>query len=235
MPQTIQLTAADGAVFPAYVAHPVGTPKGAIVVLQEIFGVNAHMRAVADGYAAAGYLAVAPATFTRVKSGAGLGVELGYVDPDRTEGFGYKAAVEALPAPGVLQDIQATIDYAAQASGGKVGVVGYCWGGLLTWRAACLLKGLSAAVPYYGGGMTGPAEAARQATVPVLAHFGELDQHIPLATVLAFKAAQPGVRVETYDADHGFNCDHRGAYNEPASQLARERTLAFFAEHLTVS
>ena len=237
MTQTIQLTAADGTTFPAYVAQPTGAPKGAIVVLQEIFGVNAHIRAVADGYAAAGYLAVAPATFTRVKPGVepdvGLGVELGYTEADMKEGFGYKAAVEALPAPGVLQDIQATIDYAAQASGGKVGVVGYCWGGLLTWRAACLLTGLSAAVPYYGGGMTGPAEAARQPTVPVLAHFGELDQHIPLATVLAFKAAQPQVRVETYDADHGFNCDHRGAYNAPAAQLARERTLAFFAEHLS--
>ncbi len=233
MTQTVQLTAADGTTFPAYVAQPTGTPKGAIVVLQEIFGVNAHIRAVADGYAAAGYLAVAPATFTRVKSGAGLGVELGYGDADRTEGFGYKGAVEALPAPGVLQDIQASIDYAAQTSGGKVGVVGYCWGGLLTWRAACLLTGLSAAVPYYGGGMTGPAEAARQPTVPVLAHFGELDTHILLATVLAFKAAQPKVRVETYDANHGFNCDHRGAYNAAAAQLARQRTLAFFASHLS--
>ena len=233
MPKTIQLTAADGTTFPAYVAQPTGTPKGAIVVLQEIFGVNAHIRAVTDGYAAAGYLAVAPATFTRVKPGAGLGVELGYTEADMKEGFGYKAAVEALSAPGVLQDIQAAIDYAAQASGGKkVGVVGYCWGGLLTWRAACLLKGLSAAVPYYGGGMTGPAEAARQPTVPVLAHFGELDTHIPLATVLAFKAAQPQVRVETYDANHGFNCDHRGAYNAAAAQLARERTLAFLTEHL---
>lgn len=232
MTNTIQLTAADGTTFPAYVAQPTGTPKGAVVVLQEIFGVNAHIRAVADGYAAAGYLAVAPATFTRVRPGVGLGVELGYDEADRKEGFGYKAAAEALPAPGVLQDIQAAIDYAAQTSGGKVGVVGYCWGGLLTWRAACTLKGLSAAVPYYGGGMTGLAEAARQPQVPVLAHFGELDQHIPLATVLAFKTAQVGVRVETYDADHGFNCDHRGAYNAPAAQLARERTLAFFAEHL---
>ncbi len=228
MTQTIQLTAADGTTFPAYVAQPTGTPKGAIVVLQEIFGVNAHIRAVADGYAAAGYLAVAPATFTRAKPN----VELGYTEADQKEGFGYKAAIEALPAPGVMQDIQAAIDYAAQASGGKVGVVGYCWGGLLTWRAACLLKGLSAAVPYYGGGMTGPVESARQPTVPVLAHFGELDTHILLDTVLAFKAAQPKVRVETYDANHGFNCDHRGAYNATAAQLARERTLAFFAEHL---
>src|SRR5690606_20249526 len=135
--------------FPAYVAEPEGKAKGAVVVLQEIFGVNAHIRAVADGYAKAGYLAVAPATFSRVGK---ADVEMGYTADDMKEGQALKAAVEALPAPGVQADIQAAIDHAAQA--GKVGIVGYCWGGLLTWRAASLAKGLSAAVPYYGGGMT---------------------------------------------------------------------------------
>lgn len=222
----IELKAADGFVFPAYVAQPAGTPKGGVVVLQEIFGVNSHIRAVADGYAAQGYLAVAPATFHRVKPG----VELGYQPDDMTAGFGLKTAVEALPAPGVLQDIQAAIDHAAQA--GKVGIVGYCWGGLLTWRAACSLKGLSAAAPYYGGGVTTPEEAARQPQVPVLAHFGDQDHWIPLDTVEAFKAAQPGVTVHVYQANHGFNCDQRGSYNEAAAKLARERTLAFFAQHV---
>lgn len=222
----IELKAADGFVFPAYVAQPTGTPKGGVVVLQEIFGVNSHIRAVADGYAAQGYLAVAPATFHRVKPG----VELGYQPDDMTAGFGLKTAVEALPAPGVLQDIQAAIDHAAQA--GKVGIVGYCWGGLLTWRAACSLKGLSAAAPYYGGGVTTPEEAARQPQVPVLAHFGDQDHWIPLDTVEAFKAAQPGVTVHVYQANHGFNCDQRGSYNEAAATLARERTLAFFAQHV---
>ena len=222
----IELKAADGFVFPAYVAQPAGTPKGGVVVLQEIFGVNSHIRAVADGYAAQGYLAVAPATFHRVKPG----VELGYQPDDMTAGFGLKTAVEALPAPGVLQDIQAAIDHAAQA--GKVGIVGYCWGGLLTWRAACSLKGLSAAAPYYGGGVTTPEEAARKPLVPVLAHFGDQDHWIPLDTVEAFKAAQPGVTVHVYQANHGFNCDQRGSYNEAATKLARERTLAFFAQHV---
>jgi carboxymethylenebutenolidase len=222
----IELKAADGFVFPAYVAQPAGTPKGGVVVLQEIFGVNSHIRAVADGYAAQGYLAVAPATFHRVKPG----VELGYQPDDMTAGFGLKTAVEALPAPGVLQDIQAAIDHAAQA--GKVGIVGYCWGGLLTWRAACSLKGLSAAAPYYGGGVTTPEEAARKPLVPVLAHFGDQDHWIPLDTVEAFKAAQPGVTVHVYQANHGFNCDQRGSYNEAAAKLARERTLAFFAQHV---
>jgi carboxymethylenebutenolidase len=222
------LTAADGFSFPAYVAQPAGTPRGAVVVLQEIFGVNAHIRAVADGYAAAGYLAVAPSTFHRVKPG----VELGYAEADMNEGFGYKLAVEALPAPGVMADIQAAIDHAAQAGGGKVGIVGYCWGGLLTWRAACTLSGLAAAVPYYGGGVTSPEEVARQPRVPVLAHFGEQDRWIPLDTVQAFRAAQPGVEVQVYAAHHGFNCDHRGAWDAAAAALARERTLAFFARHV---
>ena len=222
----VDLTAADGFVFPAYVAEPAGKPKGAIVVVQEIFGVNAHIRAVADGYAAQGYLAVAPATFHRVQPG----VELGYTEADMKTGFGYKTAVEALPAPGVLQDLQAAVDYAARA--GKVGIVGYCWGGLLTWRAAEQLNGLAAAVPYYGGGMTAGDEPARKPKVPVLAHFGDQDHWIPLDTVEAFKAAQPGVEVHVYAANHGFNCDHRASYNQPAAALALQRTLAFFARHV---
>ena len=222
----VDLTAADGFVFPAYVAEPAGKPKGAIVVVQEIFGVNAHIRAVADGYAAQGYLAVAPATFHRVQPG----VELGYTEDDMKVGFGYKTAVEALPAPGVLQDIQAAVNHAARA--GKVGIVGYCWGGLLVWRAAEAVTGLSAAVSYYGGGMTAGDEPARKPQVPVLAHFGDQDHWIPLDTVEAFKAAQPGVEVHVYAANHGFNCDHRASYNQPAAVLALERTLAFFARHV---
>ncbi|MDO9253157.1 MAG: dienelactone hydrolase family protein [Hydrogenophaga sp.] len=225
MGQFINLTAADGFTFPAYVAQPAGKPRGGLVVLQEIFGVNAHIRAVADGYAADGYVVVAPSTFHRVKTG----VELGYAEADMQAGMALKAAVEALPAPGVMSDIQAAIDHAAQA--GKVGILGYCWGGLLTWRAASVLNGLSAAVPYYGGGMTTEAEAARQPKVPVMAHFGEQDHWIPLDSVRAFQKAQPGVTVHVYAANHGFNCDHRGAWNAEAAQLARERTLAFLAQH----
>jgi carboxymethylenebutenolidase len=221
-----QLQAADGPAFPAYVARPAGPARGAVVVLQEIFGVNAHIRAVADGYAAQGYLAVAPSTFHRVKAD----VNLGYSPDDMSAGIALKGQVEALPAPGVLPDIQAAIDHAAQA--GKVGIVGYCWGGLLTWRAACLLQGLSAAVPYYGGGTTTPAEIARTPRVPVLAHFGERDHWIPLEGVQALQKAHPGIEVHVYAADHGFNCDQRGSYDAAAAPLARERTLAFFAQHL---
>ena len=109
-------------------------------------------------------------------------------------------------------------------------MVGYCWGGLLAWRAACQLTGLVAAVPYYGGGMTTEAERNRQPGCPVLAHFADTDQHIPMDSVRAFQAAQPGVEVQVYPAHHGFNCDQRGAWNEAAASLARERTLAFLAQ-----
>ena len=222
----IELKSADGTQIPAYVAEPSGPPKGGVVVVQEIFGVNSHIRSVADGYAAQGYLAVAPATFQRVKPG----VELGYTQEDMGAGMALKTAAEALPAPGVMQDIQAAINHAAQA--GKVGIVGYCWGGLITWRAACLADGLSAAVPYYGGGVTTPDEIARKTKVPVLAHFGDQDHWITLDSVEAFKKAHPEVEVHVYHANHGFNCDQRGSYDEAAAKLARERTLAFFAKHL---
>jgi carboxymethylenebutenolidase len=226
MGHTATLTAADGFSFPAYVAEPAGSPQAGIVLLQEIFGVNSHIRSVADAYAAEGYRVVVPATFHRVRPD----VELGYSEVDMGQGFELKTAVEALPAPGVMQDIQAAIDEAAQA--GRVGIVGYCWGGLLTWRAACALSGLSAAVPYYGGGMTAGGEAASKPQVPVLAHFGDQDHWIPLDTVETFRQAQPQVEVHVYAANHGFNCDQRGSYNEAAAQLARQRTLAFFKQHL---
>jgi carboxymethylenebutenolidase len=226
MGQFTDLKAADGQAIPAYVAQPAGQAKGGIVVIQEIFGVNSHIRSVADGYAAQGYLAVAPSTFHRVKPG----VDLGYEQEDMAAGMALKTATEALPAPGVMQDIQAAIQHAAQA--GKVGIVGYCYGGLLTWRAACLLEGLSAAVPYYGGGVTTPDEIARKPKCPVMAHFGDQDHWISLESVEAFKKAHPEAEVHVYHANHGFNCDQRGSWNAEAAKLARERTLAFFAKHV---
>jgi carboxymethylenebutenolidase len=226
MGQFTELKAADGQMIPAYVAQPAGKPKGGIVVIQEIFGVNSHIQSVADLYAAQGYLAVAPAIFHRVKPD----VDLGYTSEDMAAGMALKTATEALPAPGVMQDIQAAINHAAQ--GGKVGIVGFCYGGLLAWRAACELTGLSAAVPYYGGGVTTPDEVKRKPKVPVLAHFGDKDKHISVESVEAFRKAQPGIEVQLYPADHGFNCDQRGSYDAEAAKLARERTLAFFAKHL---
>ena len=224
----IQLSAVDGTHIPAYVAQPETPAKAAVVVIQEIFGVNAHIREVADAYAKEGYLAIAPAMFHRAQAN----VELGYTDADMGTGMALKTAVESMPAPGAMQDIQAAIDHAHKACGGKVGIVGYCWGGLLTWRAACMLQGLSAAAPYYGGGVTTAVETARQARVPVMAHFAEEDKWIPMDSVEAFKAAHPQVQVFTYAAHHGFNCNHRGAWQAEAAALAKQRTLDFFKTNL---
>jgi carboxymethylenebutenolidase len=225
---TVRLKASDGFECPAYVAQPKGKPKGAVVVIQEIFGVNPHIREVADGYAAAGYFAIAPAMFHRAKHG----VELGYTPDDMQAGMALKAAIEALPDMAFMADVQAAVKYAQQTSGAKVGIVGYCWGGLLTWRAAALVQGLSAAVPYYGGGSTTSEEIARHPNCPVMAHYAKQDHWIGLDTVETFSKAHPEVAVHLYEADHGFNCDHRGSYQKVSADLARERTLAFFEEHL---
>lgn len=224
----VNLTAADGFAVPTWVARPAQAPRGAVVVLQEIFGVNAHIRDVAGRYAAAGYLALAPSTFARVQPG----VELGYSSADMSAGMALKAAAEALPGAGVLADIQAAIAHAGAQAPGKVGIVGFCWGGLLAWRAACALQGLAAAVCYYGGGMTDATETARTPRCPVLAHFGRKDAFIAEASVHRFAAAHPEVQVHLYDADHGFHCDQRGSYDAPSAATAHERTLAFFAQHL---
>ena len=228
MSETVQLKAQDGVTCPVYVARPAAKALGAVVVLQEIFGVNSHIRSVADGFAEQGYLALAPHAFQRVQPG----VELGYSAEDVAQGRTLKSAAEVLPAPGVMADIASAIAYGASSTGGKVAVVGYCWGGLLVWRSACALPGLSAAIAYYGGGMTADDEAQRQCLCPVMCHFGELDHAIPMDGVKAFALAQPRVEIHTYAAQHGFNCDQRGAYDAAATALARERTLGFLARHL---
>ncbi|MEO9103207.1 MAG: dienelactone hydrolase family protein [Burkholderiaceae bacterium] len=232
MSEQIDLKMPQGRPMPAYLARPAGgMATGAIVVLQEIFGVNAHIRAVADDFAAQGYLALAPALFDRLEPG----VELGYAPPDINAGRALKTAAEALPAPGVLAAIEAAISYAADANGAspvKVGVVGYCWGGLLSWRAACMLNGVAAAVTYYGGGMTTGADAQRTPKVPVMSHFGEQDSAIPNNSVDAFEKRHPTVQLYRYPAQHGFNCDQRGSFNAASAAKARDRTLAFFAQHL---
>jgi carboxymethylenebutenolidase len=221
----IQLKAADGHAFAAYVSEPQGAPRGAVVVLQEIFGVNGHIRSVADGYAQAGYLAVAPDMFSR----AAPGTQLGYTPEDVKAGGALKAQVEALGAA-ALQDIQAAVNHAA--AGGKVGTVGFCWGGLQSWRSACSVDGVSASVSYYGGGIAGATEIAKQPRVPVLAHFGDKDHLIPLADVESFRAAHPQAEVHLYSAGHGFNCEQRASWDADSAASARQRTLAFFARHL---
>lgn len=222
MSAQITLTAADGFSFAAYQATPKATPKGAVVVIQEIFGVNGHIREVVDGYAADGYFAVAPALFDRVEPG----IELGYEGADMTRGV--QLAFEKLQMPQTLSDVQAAITYAGEQ--GKVGVVGYCFGGLLTWLSACQLEGVAAAASYYGGGVAG--QMAMSPSCPTIMHFGDKDAHIPMSDVEQVKAAQPDVDVYVYSADHGFNCDHRASYDAASAASARERTLSHFSKHL---
>lgn len=222
MSEQIQLTAADGFSLSAYQASPTGTPKGAVVVIQEIFGVNGHIREVVDGYASEGYFAVAPALFDRVEPG----IELGYEGADMTRGV--QLAFEKLQMPQTLSDVQAAISYAGAQ--GKVGVVGYCFGGLLTWLSACQLQGVAAAASYYGGGVAG--QMSMSPSCPTIMHFGDKDAHIPMSDVDQVKAAQPDVDVYVYSADHGFNCDHRASYDAASAASARERTLGHFSKHL---
>lgn len=225
MGETITLKASDGHQLSAYRATPNGAPKGGLVVIQEIFGVNSHIREVCDRFAADGYLAVAPALFDRTERG----VEIGYTPPDIEKGRALRAKVST---EGALLDTAAALAaIQADKNVGKIGIVGYCWGGTIAWLAAADIAGFSAAVGYYGGGI---AEAvAKTPKIPVMLHFGALDQSIPLSDVEKVRAQHPKIPIFVYDdAGHGFSCDHRGSYNAGAAKTARERTMAFFAEHL---
>ena len=219
----VELTAADGFKLGAYVAQPKGEAKGGVVVIQEIFGVNHHIRGVADGYAAAGYVAIAPQIFDRVERN----VELGYTEqPDFDKGL--RIAFHDLKIADTLLDLQAAVDYAAKS--GPVGVVGYCFGGLLTWLSACELDKVAVASSYYGGGTA--KEAQRRPRCPVMMHFGEKDKHSPLSEVETIRRAQPDAQVFVYDADHGFNCDERGSYDATSASIALDRTLNFFEKNM---
>lgn len=219
-----ELEAADGHRCGAYVATPGGQPRGGLVVVQEIFGINPHIRSVADGYAADGYLVIAPALFDRAERG----VELAYTPDDQARGRALKAAAIGDDPAKPLLDIAAALTRVQPA--GKVGIVGYCWGGFVSWLAAGKLDGLAAAVSYYGGGM--PDAAQLEPRCPVLAHFGAKDATIPADRVRAFRAAQPDVTVCLYDAGHAFNRAQTPAHVAPAAELARQRTLAFLRQHV---
>ncbi len=220
MGEMIKLKTKDGATIGAYKAVPAGTPKGGMVVLQEIFGVNHHIRAVADLYAAQGYLAIAPALFDRVEPN----VELGYDGADRGKAMELRGKTKLAES---LADVAAAVE--AALSAGKVGVVGYCWGGMLAYAAAAELN-VTAAVGYYGGGIAAMENAAPK--VPTELHFGERDQHIPLSDVDKIRARHPDMPIYVYPADHGFNCDERGSYDAKSAEIARGRTLDFFAKHI---
>jgi carboxymethylenebutenolidase len=214
----VELTATDGHRLSAYLAEPKDAPRGGIVVIQEIFGVTRHIRAVADQYAAAGFLAVAPALFDRVERN----VDVPYTD--MAKGFGY---MQALNNDQVMLDVQAGI--ARVRAAGKVAVVGFCWGGTVAYLAAARLN-VDAAVAYYGGGIN--RHTAEKPRVPVMFHFGEKDTHIPQSAVAEIKAAYPQGIYHLYPADHGFNCTDRASFEPASAKLALERSLEFLHRYI---
>ena len=223
MSEYVTLQAVDGHRFAAYAARPEGQPIAGLVVVQEIFGINAHIRKVADGFARDGFLAVAPALFDRIERG----VELAY------EGADMQRAISFIPRLDVeksLADVAAAMEFAKGATGKKVGVVGYCYGGTMAWLAAARLHP-AAAVGYYGGRIS--HYAGEELAAPVMLHFGRQDAHIPPEEVEKIHAAHPEVEIFWYDAGHGFNCDARGSYSPQAAHQARDRSLSFLSRHLT--
>lgn len=217
----IDLTASDGVTISAYHVQPTGKPRGGLIVVQEIFGVNAHIRSVAERFASAGYEVLASAFFDRIERG----VELGYDADGIAKG---RSIVSQLGIENPLLDVRAATE---RLSGvGKLGIVGYCWGGTLAYLAAASESAIAAAVGYYGG--TIAKHVDKRPHVPVLLHFGEQDKSIPLSDVELIRSKRPELNVYTYDAGHGFNCDARAAYDAASAQLAFERTLAFFNLHL---
>jgi len=221
MGKKIELEASDGHRLDAYVAEPAGKPRGAIVVIQEIFGVNSHIRSVADGYAADGYLAIAPAMYDRVQRN----YETGYTQPDIQAGLEIRKQIEWSHA---MLDVQSAMAHVKNS--GKAGIVGYCWGGSVAWVAAARVPRLSASVCYYGGSI--PELVNEKPRCPVMLHFGESDHSIPLEKAKQVEQAHPEATTYYYAAGHGFNCDQRGSFDAEAAKLARERTLAFFRQHV---
>ncbi len=219
MGSMVTLTAADGHTLSAYRAGPEGAAKS-LVVVQEIFGVNGHMRRVCDTFAELGFLVIAPALFDRV----GPGIELGYTGEDVAKGRDLRGRIDDAA---VMLDI----DAAAGSINGSRGIVGYCWGGTVAWWGATRSQRFGAAVGWYGGGIAGTR--METPSCPVQLHFGETDGGIPLSDVDLTRKAQPRVEIFVYPgAGHGFGCDERGSYDAGAAKLAQERTLAFLAAHL---
>jgi len=215
------LMARDGHEFNAWLAAPTGAPRGAVVIGQEIFGVNRHIRKVTDAYAAAGYVTIAPCLFDRVRRG----LELGYSEKEKQEGRGYRLQI---PKEKTLLDLTACINVVRHA--GRVAAIGYCWGGTLAYLAACELP-VVCGVSYYGGQIA-KEHLGKSPRRPMLYHFGELDPHIPSADIEKIQSADPTGIFHLYPADHGFNCEERSEYDPASAQLALERTLAFLVAQM---
>lgn len=220
MGTTIDLKSADGFTFSAYTAGPANATKG-IVVIQEIFGVNHHIRDMVDRFAAQGYAVIAPAVYDRVERG----VELGYTPDDIAKGREYRMKLDDTK---LMQDVDAA---AAHLGNKKLSIVGYCFGGTVAWWGATRSRKFAAASCWYGGGIPGTKDESPNC--PVQMHFGEKDASIPMSDVDQVKAAQPKAEIYVYaGAQHGFGCDERGSFSKPDYEQAQQRTLDFFARHL---
>jgi carboxymethylenebutenolidase len=218
----ITLTTSDAHKLGAYRADPAGKPKGGMVVIQEIFGVNHHIRAVCDRLASEGYVAIAPAMFDRFKPN----FECGYT-PDEIAAA--RALVGNIDYDKAMKDVDAALGDIKSA--GPCGIVGFCFGGTVSFLAACKLDGLKASICYYGGNIAKNAD--QKPKCPVQMHFGEKDAGIPLASVETIKQKQPRAEVYVYpDAQHGFHSDERASYQKEASALAWTRSMDFLAKHL---
>ena len=227
MSEIKQITAQDGHVLNAYMAFPTDESIGAVVLVQEIFGVNAHIRAVADGFAQNGFLVVVPALFDRYESD----VELSYEGADKQRAA---ELYQKLDPETALLDVAAAF-FEAKAAGKGVGVVGYCYGGLMSWLAATRGEDLKmrpdCCVGYYAGGIGSVAQ--EQPSCPVMLHFGAEDAHVGQDQIEAVRSAHPDVEIFVYDgAEHGFNNDARSSFDSVAAGLARERTLSFLQTHI---
>ena len=223
MGRNITLTAADGFELGAYRADPEGPARGGLVVIQEIFGVNVHIRDLCDRFAEVGYLAVAPAVYDRFEKD----FQVGYEPDDMAAGRALKDKGNAA-MDDVVADVEAARLVAAEATG-RTGITGFCWGGVVTWVAACRLD-FQAASSYYGGGILPYVEETPNC--PTLLHFGEHDAGIPLADVAEIGKAHPACDIHIHDADHGFHCDMRASFSPHAAQVASVHTFRLFDAHV---
>jgi carboxymethylenebutenolidase len=222
MPQSMRLRASDGFEFGAYRSDPVGKKRGAVVVLQEIFGVNHHIHSICERFSAVGYVAIAPALFDRKKPG----FETGYAPDEVQQARDFMAGIDRET---MMLNVAAAVEAARPL--GPVGVVGYCLGGSLAYLSALRIEGLSAAICYYGGLIAKNAEHAPKC--PTQMHFGADDRGIPVSDVEAIRASRPDCEVWLYDgAGHGFNCDERSAYEPASSAISWMRTAEWFGRYL---
>ncbi len=221
MSNYITLKTDDNHTFQSFISQPEHKVKGGIIIIQEIFGVNKHIKEICHLYSKKGYLTIAPCLFDREKEMIELPYDLAGVNEGRR--------LKELLNDKCLKEIESSINYVQAA--GKVGIIGYCWGGSLSWKAACRFDELSASIIYYGGDV--PKLKNLKPICPVMCHFGEFDKSIPIDDVEKFEKKNKDIDVFTYPADHGFNCNHRSQYNEKCAEIALNRTINFLEKNLS--